>query len=181
MSIAFKEWAIICDALGRGDQSIILRKGGIHEGRDGFSFKHPEFFLFPTLFHEQVAKTRLPAGTPIPPGEAPGRIAIQYFARMEWSAVVTDLDRALALSPFHLWSDQVVRERFQYDEAPGVHVAFLRVHRCEPGWSFPDEPKYGGCRSWVEVPDAPAGLQLNPVLADADHAERSRQIKAALG
>jgi hypothetical protein len=37
-SIAFKEWAIVCEALGRGGQSIILRKGGIAEGREGFSF-----------------------------------------------------------------------------------------------------------------------------------------------
>jgi hypothetical protein len=43
-SIGFKEWAIVCQALGRGWQSIILRKGGIAEGRDGFSFQHGEFF-----------------------------------------------------------------------------------------------------------------------------------------
>ena len=48
MTAAFKEWAIICDTLASGGQSIILRKGGIHESRDGFSFNHPEFFLFPT-------------------------------------------------------------------------------------------------------------------------------------
>ena len=34
----FKEWTLICDALGRGEQSIILRKGGIAEGRAGFRF-----------------------------------------------------------------------------------------------------------------------------------------------
>ena len=30
---AFKEWAIVCDALGKGQQSIIFRKGGIHEDK----------------------------------------------------------------------------------------------------------------------------------------------------
>ena len=40
----------------RGRQSVILRKGGIAEGRDGFAFRHREFFLFPTFFHEQVEK-----------------------------------------------------------------------------------------------------------------------------
>ena len=54
MPIAFKEWSLVCDALGDGRQSIILRKGGIAEGRDGFQFKHREFFLFPTHFHEQA-------------------------------------------------------------------------------------------------------------------------------
>ena len=41
------------DALGRGEQIIILRKGGIHEGRGGFQVDQPEFWLFPTLFHQQ--------------------------------------------------------------------------------------------------------------------------------
>lgn len=36
--IAFKEWDIVCKALEEGRQSLILRKGGIHEGREGFSF-----------------------------------------------------------------------------------------------------------------------------------------------
>ena len=52
MNIGFKEWTLVCDALGRGEQSIILRKGGIAEGRAGFRFQHPEFLLLPTLFHE---------------------------------------------------------------------------------------------------------------------------------
>jgi hypothetical protein len=34
--IAFKEWAVVVDALGRGEQILTLRKGGISEGRGGF-------------------------------------------------------------------------------------------------------------------------------------------------
>src|SRR5258705_3213217 len=44
---AFKEWAIVVDALGRGEQIVILRKGGIREGRGGFHVEHPQFWLFP--------------------------------------------------------------------------------------------------------------------------------------
>lgn len=180
MSIAFKEWAIICDTLGSGGQSIILRKGGIHEGRDGFSFKHPEFFLFPTLFHEQIARTSLPAATPIPGGPS-GEILIRVLARVEWTATITNLETALAIEPFHVWNQEVVRERFHYDEAPGLHLAFLRVFRCEPAWAFPDEPKYGGCRSWVTIPDAPGDMRLIPVLAEEEHCRRSEALKAELG
>ena len=179
MSIAFKEWAIICDTLGSGGQSIILRKGGIHEGRDGFSFKHGEFHLFPTLFHEQIARTSLPPSTPIPTG-IPSRIGIRQFARVEWTATITSLETALRLAPFHVWNEEVVRERFHYDEAPGLHLAFLRIYRCEPQWSFPDEPKYGGCRSWVTIPDPPETTKLVPALPDAEHLLRSAALKAAL-
>jgi hypothetical protein len=57
--IGFKEWALVCNALGERKQSVIIRKGGIAEGRDGFAFRHREFFLFPTFFHEQVDRVRL--------------------------------------------------------------------------------------------------------------------------
>lgn len=180
MSIAFKEWAVICEALGRGEQSIILRKGGIHEGREGFSFKHPEFYLFPTLFHEQLAKTRLPADTALPP-TGTGQIIIRHWAKVEWTATITDLERALVLSPFHFWTEEVVRERFFYDQAPGVHLAFLRVFRCEPVWSFPDEPKYGGCRSWVTIPVQPEGSTHLPVLGNAENESRSRRLHDLAG
>ena len=64
-SVGFKEWALVCEALGRGEQTILLRKGGLAEGREGFGFRHEEFFLFPTFFHEQVVKVRT-QGTELP-------------------------------------------------------------------------------------------------------------------
>ena len=59
MNVAFKEWSIICDTLGCGNQSLILRKGGIHEGKKGFRFEHEKFALFPTRFHEQEERVRI--------------------------------------------------------------------------------------------------------------------------
>ncbi len=56
--IAFKEWQVVCDALASGRQTILLRKGGIHEGREGFSFAHESFFVFPTRFHAQGDQVR---------------------------------------------------------------------------------------------------------------------------
>ena len=50
--IAFKEWAGVCDALTRGDQSIIVRKGGISEARGPGIFQ-PYRDLW-KLFHKQI-------------------------------------------------------------------------------------------------------------------------------
>lgn len=180
MSIGFKEWALVCEALGNGTQSIILRKGGIAEGRDGFRFKHEEFFLFPTLFHEQLSRTKLPAGTPLPVLEE-GTVKIHYSARVEWTRLITDLATVAALAPFHIWTDQVVEERFRYDDVQGVHIAFIRVFKLDPAWTFPDEPKYGGCRSWLTLPDLPAETKVLPVLDDAAHTEREKAIKGIVG
>ena len=139
----------------------------------------PSSSSFPTLFHEQIAQTRLPAATLIP-SNPPGEIPIACFARVEWTATITDLETALSLHSFHVWNEEVVRERFHYDDAPGLHLAFLRVYRCHPGWSFADEPKYGGCRSWVTIPDAPAGTGFQAVLSDQEHTSRSETLRSKL-
>ena len=162
-NIGFKEWALVCQALGEGRQTIILRKGGIAEGRDGFAFQHREFFLFPTFFHEQVERVRLPGA--ILPAPRPHEIEIHYFAQVEETRVLTDWEEVRALEPRHILEESVVRERFEYDDAPGVHVAFVRIFRLVPVWRFPDAKAYGGCRSWVQLPEPPADLQLHPVEA----------------
>lgn len=180
MSIGFKEWALICDALGRGEQSIILRKGGIAEGRAGFRFQHEEFLLFPTLFHEQVTKLKLPPETPLPARPTEGEIEIRYQARVEWTEDIINLDVLKRLAPCHLWQDSVIEERFHYDEKQGVSLAFVRVQRLSEPFTFPDLPKYGGCRSWVTLPDLPENLTLTPVLDDATHRTREQEIRALL-
>jgi len=174
-SIGFKEWALVCEALGRGEQSVLLRKGGIAEGRDGFGFRHDEFFLFPTFFHEQVLKVRRPAAELIPGND--GNIEIRYFARLELEREITSWERAEALEPLHVLAESVVRERFEYKQA-GLRVAFIRVFRVTPSWIFPDKPAYGGCRSWVNLPGCPADTEMSPVLSDEEHEKRLGRFRA---
>jgi hypothetical protein len=163
-SFGFKEWALVCEALGSGRQTMIIRKGGLAEGRNGFTFRHREFFLFPTYFHEQLDRVRVPDA--VLPEPRPTEIEIHYFARVKEARVVTDWEEVRALEPQHILCEEVVRERFEYDDAPGVHVAFVEVFRLEPGWCFPDSKAYGGCRSWVELPTPPAGLRLHLVIKE---------------
>jgi hypothetical protein len=72
-----KDWAIVCEAMGCGQQCVIVRKGGIAEGRNGFAFRYPEFFLFPTFFHEQSRNVRI--ASPEQLEERPGEIADPFF------------------------------------------------------------------------------------------------------
>lgn len=177
---AFKEWTLICAALARGEQSIILRKGGIAEGRAGFRFQHADFLLFPTLFHEQVQKLRLPADTPLPAARADGQHEITLAAHVEWTADVTDWEKVCALEPHHPWTRAEIEKRFRQDEQPGVSLAFVRIAALSAPHVFPDSPRYGGCRSWIEVPDLPASTVLAPVLDDATHRAREAAIRAVL-
>ena len=118
-SVGFKEWSLLCDALGRGEQSIILRKGGIAEGREGFSFRHREFFLFPTLFHEQVAKVRIAANNLPRAGDT---TAIRWYPKVERALKVGRLRDAEAMAPLHILTPEVVRERFCYKDEPSGRV-----------------------------------------------------------
>ena len=177
---AFKEWTLICDALGRGAQSIIIRKGGIAEGRDGFRFKHADFLLFPTLFHEQVAKLRLPATTELPQAREDDQHSVSLVAHVEWTRDVKDWEKVKALEPFHLWTEAEIEKRYRQDDEPGVSLAFVRISRLSEPLVFPDSPKYGGCRSWIELPELPAGTTLTPVVDDAANAVRAREVSAVL-
>ena len=174
--VGFKEWALVCEALGRGEQTILLRKGGIAEGRDGFGFRHSEFFLFPTFFHEQGVKVRTPNAEI--PAARQGEIEIRYFAKLEAQREVTSWSVAAALEPFHILQESVVRERFDYKGA-GLHAALIRVFRLERSWVLTDTPAYGGCRSWINLPECPGEMRLDPVLGDDDYdriAKRFRTI-----
>jgi hypothetical protein len=174
-SVGFKEWALVCEALGRGEQTILLRKGGIAEGTGGFGFRHSEFFLFPTFFHEQVVKVRT-RGAEIPAARQ-GEIEIRYFAKLEAQKEIRSWSGAAALEPFHILQESVVRERFEYKGA-GLHVALVRVFRLEPGWVLAEKPVYAGCRSWVNLPDCPGEVRLDPVLSDEKHEEIARRFHA---
>jgi hypothetical protein len=152
-----------------------LRKGGIAEGREGFRFQHAEFLLFPTLFHEQVSKLRLPPETPLPQQD-PGMHTLTHGVHVEWTRELTDWPQIQRLAPFHIWTEQVIRERFDYEDKRSVSLAFVRVMRLPNPVVFPDAPKYGGCRSWVNVPELSAPDFGVPVLTGDAH----RQIEAEL-
>jgi hypothetical protein len=173
-SAGFKEWAIVCEALGRGRQSIILRKGGVAEGRGGFHFRHWEFFLFPTYFHEQPEKVRK---IDIEfPERSDDKIDINFFAKLELVKTITSWETAQALEPLHILKPEVVRERFEYDKAPGIEAGFVRVFRVIPSWTFPNQKSYGGCRSWVKLPELPKELRLEPSLSESEHARRRNEF-----
>ena len=137
----FKEWTLICDALGSGAQSLIIRKGGIAEGRAGFRFQHDDFLLFPTLFHEQVAKLKLPHETPLPAPRADGQHVVNVRIHVAWTRDISDFATVQRLAPFHLWQESELLKRFHYEEEKGrtgVSVALVRAERLSEPFVFPD-------------------------------------------
>ena len=185
--IGFKEWSLVCEAMGTGKQSLILRKGSIHEGKGGFSFQHDEFWLFPTFFHAQREQLKPEMVVDAPIAELPAeedrtQVIVRQFARVQWVRQVRDWDRVAALAPFHTWAEEVVRERFEYDEESCLHLAWARIYRLTHAWEFPYEARYGGCRSWVKLPDEGEAFlkRLTPVLEDEAFVEQEKAVLEVL-
>jgi hypothetical protein len=130
-NFAFKEWAAICSALGEGLQTLIIRKGGIDEGREGFRVAHDEFWLFPTYVHEAAAGLE-PDALPLlnraevqrPP---PGTVHLGHYAIVTDVFHVLDQKRLMCLAGQHVWSPRTVGERFAY-RRPGLFVLIVRVY-----------------------------------------------------
>lgn len=156
LSVAFKEWAVICAALAAGRQSLILRKGGIAEEGGVFRPEHREFLLYPTYFHEHRAGVKadfLPLLEAADAGKPPsGVVRLTHFVRVENVAHVTDLEDALALDGLHAWTADVVRQRFHY-RSPGLFVLTVRAFRLAQPVDVAERPEYAGCKTWVPLAD----------------------------
>ncbi len=155
MRLAFKEWAVVVDALEQGHQSVILRKGGIAEGPGGFRPEHARFLLFPTWFHQQrdqvipSAQLRFDelAGQR-PPAES---VRITSWAEVVSWRKLASLAEAEALRGAHVWRDEVVAGRFNWGPEPAIYALKLQIFRLPQPWSGPLLAAYGGCKSWVDL------------------------------
>src|SRR2546425_719606 len=118
MCFAFKEWALVVDSLGRGEQILVLRKGGISERSGGFQVDHQRFLLFPTLYHQQrqsvvpAAQGRFDEIAPsFPP---PDKVRLQFLAEVESWHRLDSLADAQRLRGQHIWGDEFVARRFDW-------------------------------------------------------------------
>jgi hypothetical protein len=180
-SVALKEWAVICRALETGQQTLLLRKGGIREGAGGFQPEHERFWLYPTQFHqgaEQLAAEFVPLLNNL---DAPANGLVQHRNLAQVTAVshLGRLEQAAALRGLHGWSDEVIAKRFHYRD-PGLLVLVLRVYRCQFEHQVKESSAMAGCKSWVELPQALATGQLAAVLDDIQWSEVTREIASRL-
>jgi hypothetical protein len=166
LSVAFKEWAVVCSALAAGRQSIILRKGGIAEEGGAFKPEHAEFLLYPTFFHEHRAGIK-PEFLPLleeaerdrPPS---GTIRFTHFVRVITVHHVADIDAALALDHLHAWTPDVVKQRFHY-RTPGLFAMGVNVFQLARPVEVIERPEFAGCKTWVALDTPVDTSQATPV------------------
>ena len=176
-SIAFKEWAGVCDALGEGRQSLILRKGGVSEGPGGFRPEHPAFWLYPTHVHEAEQGLRTPTKSRV--SETPGTVAIESLAVVEWVGRVERVEQLPAIEDLHDWTGSTILGRFHYRQ-PGLWALMVRVYRRAEPWPVAITPAHLGCKTWVPLESPPPTSGLVPVLDGRESARRLDLIRSAL-
>jgi len=157
MQVAFKEWAAICRALARGRQDVILRKGGIVEPGGAFRLEHEEFLLLPTFLH-QSPESLIPEARDLldfidadrPPE---GSVVFTHAASVTRAHRIHSLAELAQFRSRHVWSDEVVAERFHRwrDE---LHVLEVAVTPLRSPLTLPWRDAYGGCKSWADLVDA---------------------------
>ena len=153
LSVAFKEWAAVCRALAAGQQSVILRKGGIAEVGGEFRPEHARFLLYPTHFHEQQRLGIKPEFLPLldaaeadrPPA---GVVRIGHWAEVMAVRFADNLDDVLALDARHILSEETVRQRFAY-RRPGLYILDVTVRPLPTPVEITETPEYAGCKTWV--------------------------------
>lgn len=176
-SVAFKEWAGVCDALGSGGQSLILRKGGISEGPGGFVPEHSEFWLYPTFVHQAEQGLRHPGSGGIV--ERAGSVDLECLAVVEWVGRVDRVEPLEALAGWHDWSASTILGRFHY-RTPGLWALAVRVYRLAEPWPVPITPAHLGCKTWVPLESPPPASALVPVLGEKVSARVVGEIRAAI-
>jgi hypothetical protein len=179
---AFKEWAVTCEALATGRQSLLLRKGGIHERNGQFEVEHGEFWLFPTRFHQNPDDVREDArpllkqvANETPPS---GTVRLSLYAVVEEVIELSQESLLPRLADLQILAEQTLVERFHY-RRPGLYVLPVRIYRRSESLTLAESPHFAGCRTWVDLGQELSSEALIPVLKDAAHASQMQAIRSA--
>lgn len=187
--VALKEWGAIERALGEGRVSLLLRKGGIYETRGDFRVEHREFWLFPTLYHQNAAELAEPFRSGVETEMQPSLAAaaagesvpITLYAVVEQAFRVENPDALGRLEGLHPLAPAAVERRFRYRNRPGLYALLLRVFARPEPLRMPNTAEYEGCISWVELERDLSTAGVQPVLEDAEWERLEDRVRERLG
>ena len=185
---ALKEWAVVCKGLEEGRQTILLRKGGILERKDGFELKHNDFYIFPTYEHQSrdllqqdyVDKFEsILQSKPID-----DQNAIYLYAKVIFITETFNREMLYDLRDFHIWNEKYISLRMDYNPEKPLSIILLRVHRLNTALNVTLSPQQAGCRSWIDfqspsMEDSEDNIG-RPVLSTDTFHERQSQLMEVL-
>ena len=157
--LALKEWSIICKALEDGNQTILLRKGGILEYKKGFEIRQKSFLLFPTWEHqaeEYLRSKYLQTYDLLLRGNKSEDIqnktnTLWVLARIESIQEFHDHEMLPELEKYHIWNEKYVNMRMNYNPKKPMNALLLRVYKLPQPISIDINPEWAGCKSWIDI------------------------------
>lgn len=162
---ALKEWASVIAALGRGEQVILIRKGGIADPK--FGLEATRFYLFPTNFHDGG-------------GQPPPAVRITHWCEAVKTWEVRDLNVLLRLEPLVVFDRQTLETRYRFRPDQAVHVIAVRTWELPQASHVAMTEAYAGCRSWVSLDEEIYIDGSRPVINDAELQAKIDAVSAAL-
>ena len=173
MMIALKEWAIVCKALEDGKQMLLLRKGGIMEYRKGFEVKHNEFLLYPTFEHQSVESIKVEYKEKLKEileeqnkynnnnkkeidkdnknFNTSSNNIIKLLAKVEDVIEISDKLILSELRDYHIWSDEYVTMRMNYNPSKPMSILLLRIYKLRKPLIVDINDTWAGCKSWIDI------------------------------
>jgi len=178
---ALKEWGAAVLAMLDGRQTVLLRKGGIHEKR--FDVAASDFVLFPTVAHGHAERVR-PEHRDLLEAAAPDstedEVVIRAGAKVVAAVAVNRPDGLDELADTHIWTaDSVRSDRLDFRPRHRLTVLVVQARPLLEPVRLRRDPSYAGCKSWVDVP-VTAGWG-DPVHDDAALAAVVERVRASVG
>lgn len=183
-NIALKEWAVTIKALDEGIQTILFRKGGIHEEGREFRIEHDRFLLYPTYEHQREEllkdKFRKELYTILHDSNDTNTLKIRNWATISYIAEITQMAQIKALSPYYIWNNDHLYERLKWRPSRPLYMLFLRVYRLLEPKTIEILSEYSGCKSWVNMRKEVSLVESRPVLNDHEFNQNLETIKSIL-
>lgn len=178
---ALKEWSAAVHALLDGRQTVLLRKGGIHEKR--FDLATGEFVFFPTVAHGHAERVRAEHHDLIGAAAADStedEVVLRAGAKVVAAIAVNRPEGLGDLADTHIWTAESVRaDRLDFRPKHRLTVVVVQACALTQPLRLARTPAYAGCKSWVELPVTP--MWSEPVYDDATLHALAERVRASVG
>lgn len=188
-TLALKEWAAVVHALLEGRQTVLLRKGGIHEKRfaipDGTAAVDAPVVLFPTVAHSHAERVRPAHQDLLAHGQADVRegsfmvrCGITLFDVIE-VARPEGLDKILDT---HIWTSASVQaDRVAFRPKVPLQALVVRAFALPRPVLLPRDEAHAGCKSWLDLPVPWDGGSGRQILDDDELSQVAGAVRGAVG
>ncbi|SRX95834.1 hypothetical protein MSP7336_04107 [Mycobacterium shimoidei] len=178
---ALKEWSAVVHALLDGRQTVLLRKGGIHEKR--FHVAAREFVLFPTVAHSHAERVRPSHRDLVAAAAADStedQVTLRAAAKVVAALEVNRPDNLEQIEDLHIWTtDSVRKDRLDFRPKHRLAVLVVQAAPLVEPVQIARTPDYAGCASWVQLPVTPTlGV---PVYDEAALRRVATRVRSAVG